>query len=249
MANGWQRARRLGIAWLAAAVVLVAAGRGAAAPPEARREMQVELPRQSELLQRALADLLPAQPGSRHLYFVGFAGYGYQAVFKREVLAARKLFDERFETRGRSVALINHPSTINDVPLATRENLEQVLRAVGRLMDARNDTLFLFLTSHGDRSLLAVEMPYMTLEQLTPAALKAMLGRSGISNRVIVVSACHAGSFIPALADPRTRRRAPTGPRSGARTSVNGPTSAMPISTGPCASRSRSSARSSRQAS
>ena len=31
-----------------------------------------------------------------------------------------------------------------------------------------------------------------------------MLDRSGIKNRVVVVSACHSGSFIPALADPTT---------------------------------------------
>jgi hypothetical protein len=29
-----------------------------------------------------------------------------------------------------------------------------------------------------------------------------MLDRSGIKNRVIVISACHSGSFIPALAGP-----------------------------------------------
>jgi hypothetical protein len=34
--------------------------------------------------------------------------------------------------------------------------------------------------------------------------LKRILDRSGIKNRVVVVSACHSGSFIPALADPRT---------------------------------------------
>jgi hypothetical protein len=31
-----------------------------------------------------------------------------------------------------------------------------------------------------------------------------MLDRSGIKNRVVVVSACHSGSFVPALADPTT---------------------------------------------
>jgi hypothetical protein len=178
--------------------------RATGAPPETRPELQAALPRQSELVQRAVARLQPSRSGSRRLYFVGFAGYGYQAVFKREALAVRKLFDERFGTSGRSVTLINHPSTIDEMPLATRDNLEQVLRAMGDLMDVENDTLFLFLTSHGDRSMLAVEMPHMRLEQLRPATLKAMLSRSGIKNRVIVVSACHSGSFIPLLADPHT---------------------------------------------
>ena len=167
-------------------------------------EFQAELPAQVEAVQRALAHLKPSQAGGRQLFFVGFAGYGHEAVFKREVIAVRKLFDERFGTNGRSVTLINHPMTVDESPLATRENLEQVLAGIGRLMDAERDTLFLFITSHGDRGVLAVEMPYMHLEHLTPSMLKAMLARSGVKNRVVVVSACHSGSFIPALADART---------------------------------------------
>jgi hypothetical protein len=183
----------VGLAWQAA----IAQTRGPI-------EFQAELPAQEEAVQRALADLKPSQAGERRLFFVGFAGYGYEAVFKREVIAVRKLFDERFSTAGRSVALINHATTVDEAPLATRENLEQVLAGVGRMMDAERDTLFLFITSHGDRGVLAVEMPFMRLDHLTPGALKAMLARSGIKNRAIVVSACHSGSFIPALADART---------------------------------------------
>src|SRR5437763_9000530 len=33
---------------------------------------------------------------------------------------------------------------------------------------------------------------------------KKMLDRSGIKKRAVVVSSCHSGSFIPALADPNT---------------------------------------------
>ena len=42
----------------------------------------------------------------------------------------------------------------------------------------------------------------MRLAHLTPAMLRGMLDRSGIRNSIIVVSACHSGSFIPALASP-----------------------------------------------
>jgi hypothetical protein len=160
------------------------------------------LAQQPELVARALAELQPSGDGKGHLYFVGFAGYGAAGVFKREVEAVRGLFNERFGTRGRSVALINHQSTVGDVPLASTQNLDRVLRHLGRIMDRNRDTLFLFLTSHGVRALLAVEMPGIPLEHLSPRLLKAMLDRSGIRNSVIVVSACHSGSFIPALASP-----------------------------------------------
>lgn len=156
------------------------------------------------LLERAFAEL----EGTRtdrpsRLFFVGFAGYGWEAVFKREALAVRALFDERFGTKGRSLVLVNHPSTVDGIALASPENLDRALQHIGGLMSP-DDTLFLFLTSHGRKNLFTVDMPGFAFDGLTPAALKAMLDRAGIKNRVVVVSACHSGSFIPTLADPTT---------------------------------------------
>jgi hypothetical protein len=157
------------------------------------------------LLERALSGLLRTGPGdAAQLFFVGFAGYGPEAVFKREVLAVRELFDARFGTRGRSLVLINHASTLDDTALASLPNLERALFHVGGLMNRDNDVLFLFLTSHGKKGQFAVEMPGFGLDDLTPLSLKAALDRSGIRNRVVVLSACHSGSFVPALADPAT---------------------------------------------
>jgi hypothetical protein len=160
--------------------------------------------RQAQVLERALIELQPTRADHAQLYFGGFAGYGSQGVFMREVVAVRKLFDDRFDTNGRSIALINGESTLDDVPLANDANLARVLQHVGSLMDTGRDTLFLFLTSHGDKGRLAVEMPGYKFRPLTPQRLAGMLDASGIKNRVIVVSACHSGSFIPALATPTT---------------------------------------------
>jgi hypothetical protein len=159
---------------------------------------------QDELLGRTLKALRPAAAAGPHLYFVGFAGYGPQAVFKREVLAVRKFFDARYGTEGRSVALVNHASTLSALPLASVGNLDRTLQHVGRLMNPSRDVLFLFLTSHGEDGLFVVEMPRFGLTSLKPQQLKDMLKRSGIKNSVIVLSACHAGSFLPTLADPTT---------------------------------------------
>jgi hypothetical protein len=167
-------------------------------------EAQATLNRQPHLLERALAELKPSEQGRTHLYFVGFAGYGAEAVFKREVLAVRQLFDERFHTKGRSLGLINHHTTADEVPLATITNLESVLRHLGRFMDLDRDMLFLFLTSHGQEGVLTVHMPGLMLRQLRPVDLKRILDRSGIRKRVVVISSCHSGSFIPMLADTNT---------------------------------------------
>jgi len=169
-----------------------------------RPELQAITERQPELLQRMLSQLRSTPASRPQLYFVGFAGYGREAVFKREVLAVRQIFDDRFGTNGRSVALINHPSTTNDIPLANASNLDVVLQHVGKLIDPNRDTLFLFLSSHGVEGHLAIDMPGLALRSLTPRHVKSMLDRAGIRRRVIVISSCHSGSFIPTLADPNT---------------------------------------------
>jgi peptidase C13-like protein len=201
--RGWHHALRImfgvcaGLLWLGVGDPVAAASRPS---PEAARTWQ----RQTELLDRTLKGLRPAVPGQPHLYFVGFAGYGPQEVFKREVLAVRKFFDARYGTEGRSIALVNHASTLAALPLASAGNLERTLQHLGKLMDPSRDVLFLFLTSHGEDGLFVVEMPRFDLKPLRPAQLKDMLKRSGIKNSVIVLSACHSGSFLPALADPTT---------------------------------------------
>jgi hypothetical protein len=172
---------------------------------EPKLDVEAVSRKQPLLLQRALAELEGARADrSPRLFFVGFAGYGWEAVFKREALAVRALFDERFGTRGRSLTLVNHPSTVDDIALASPANLERVLQHIGGVMNPDTDTLFLFLTSHGRKNLFAVDMPGFAFDALSPAALGSMLDRARIKNRVVVVSACHAGSFIPRLADPTT---------------------------------------------
>lgn len=203
MATVARAAYRAGIAWAALMMALVLVVQQL---PAAGADTVVAHANQAAIIDRALSELQPSSPSdpSGHIYFVGFAGYGPEAVFKREVVAVRKLFNERFGTRGRSVALVNHVSTVEELPLASGQNLERVLKHVGKIMDPARDTLFLFLTSHGEEALLAVVMPGVRLEHLTPAMLKGMLDRSGILQRIVVVSACHSGSFIPALANANT---------------------------------------------
>jgi hypothetical protein len=193
--------------WLFASVLLTGvfwSDAGVAAPRRVPAEVKATLERQPQLLDRVLGQVQTEAATNPQLYFVGFAGFGSQAVFKREVIAVRQLFDERFGTKGRSVALINHRSTAAEIPLANAANLERVLQHLRGVMDVERDTLFLFFTSHGDKGKLAVEFPRLGFTKITPDEIKSMLDRSGIRNRVIVVSACHSGSFIPTLADPQT---------------------------------------------
>ncbi|MGH8682639.1 MAG: C13 family peptidase [Burkholderiales bacterium] len=161
--------------------------------------------RQQRLLDDAFAALAPERPGVEDLYFVGVAPYAPQDVFARELAAVRRLFDERFGTTGRSIALVNSPATLGDTPIATATNLRAALERLGRVMNPEEDVLFLFITSHGDRRhALAFELPPLQLSQVTPTALARMLGDSGIKWKVLVVSACYSGGFVEPLQDANT---------------------------------------------
>jgi len=68
-------------------------------------------------------------------------------------------------------------------------------------MDAENDVLFLILTSHGSSAGLAVKAGRLT-QTLTPPELAEMLARTRVRHKVVVISACYSGVFIPRLANP-----------------------------------------------
>jgi hypothetical protein len=70
-------------------------------------------------------------------------------------------------------------------------------------MNGDRDILFLVLTSHGSQEGLAVNAG-RSAETLKPANLAGMLNRTGIRYKVVIISACYSGVFIPPIADADT---------------------------------------------
>jgi hypothetical protein len=160
---------------------------------------------QSRLLDKQLAGLLPGGKSGPELYFVGFAGDATQDVFMRELTAVERLMSERFGAAGRTVTLVNNPRTGTSLPFATATNLDRALEKVGRVMNRDEDVLFLFLTSHGTpEHVLAVDNGPLELDGLTPEMVRRMLKNSGVTWKVLVVSACYAGGFVEPLKDDHT---------------------------------------------
>ncbi len=146
--------------------------------------------------------LLPTRKDKTDLYFVGFGSYAYEDVFMKEISYIKELFDNRFNTKGRSVALINNYKTVDEVPIASRTNLGMVLRTFSNVMDKENDIVFIYLTSHGsDKNYLSVNLEPLRLNSIRPGDLKFYLDYVGIKNRIILVSACYSGGFIEPLKD------------------------------------------------
>lgn len=153
----------------------------------------------------AIRKLAPGRPGVVDVYFVGFGGYGSEDVFMKEVRFAQGVFDRYFDTAGRSVALINNPATLDEVPLATVSNLRQVLSHIGAIMNPEEDIVVLFITTHGSETHeLAVQLRSLRLNDIKPADLKAALDAAHIPWRVLMISACYAGGFVEPLQDERT---------------------------------------------
>jgi hypothetical protein len=160
---------------------------------------------QDGLLDARLAELQPQRPGTADLYFVGFAPYGTQDVFGKELQTVSRLMQERFDAAGRSLLLGNDPATLGNWPIASATNLRAALERVGEIMDADEDLLFLYVTTHGSEDgELSVELPPLQLSQIRPAALSRMLHDSGIKWKVLVISACFSGGYIEPLRDENT---------------------------------------------
>jgi hypothetical protein len=171
----------------------------------ARVTSEQVLVEQPQLLDEALSRIEDERPGVTDLYFVGFAPYAGEDVFRKDVLLARDVLDQRFDTKGRSVLLINNRRTLLDTPMATVSNLRATLDEIGRAINADEDVVMVYLSSHGSPSHdVVVDFGPLELEQLTPVGLHRMLVESGIKWKIVVVSACYSGGFVEPLKDEYT---------------------------------------------
>jgi len=177
----------------------------AAAAQTPKVQSEEVLSAQPRLLFEALTNLDEREPGTTNTYFVGFAGDASQDVFRNDMESAQEVVDERLNTEGKSVVLINSPRTVLEAPLATVTNLRATLATIGRLIDVDEDIAVVYLSSHGSPDhKLYVNFPPLQLQQLTPTSLARMLQESGIRYKVVIVSSCFSGGYIEPLKDPQT---------------------------------------------
>ena len=191
---------------LACLALLPLHGRADAVAP-ATAETDAVAARDRALIEARLQRLPPPVAGQPDLYALAFAGDGAEDVFRNEALYFGQLANARYGAGGRTLALVNHPDSVADtpLPLATLDNLRIALQGIGQLMDPDEDLLLLFITTHGGPDhALSVQLPGYFETELRPHELRAMLDGSGIRNRLLIVSACFSGGFIPDLATPDT---------------------------------------------
>jgi hypothetical protein len=183
---------------------------GAQRDPFAQRLGAVEaafLPRealrQHELLDAALDGLAPQRPGRLDVYVIA-AGLWGDHVFESEASRTAQALSDNFGARGRTVVLSAGGGPERTLPAANPNNLHIVLGRVGQLIDPDEDLVVVFLTSHGGPTGMALLEQNRMRGSLAPTALRAALDEAGIRQRVVIISACYSGIFVPALADDAT---------------------------------------------
>lgn len=144
----------------------------------------------------AAASPVHAAEAARKVSVVSFGLFGDQGVFRSEATGAAQIVTSRF---GGDPVNVQYNSKIGGG--ATIEGLAKALRAAADGIEAERDVLFLILTTHGSPDGLAVRAGRLT-QILTPSTLAAMLARTGVRHKVVMISACYSGVFIPRLANP-----------------------------------------------
>jgi hypothetical protein len=158
---------------------------------------------QPRLLQEQFARLTPSRQGETEIYALAIAGWADQDVFVKELDGALEAIGSVLPIKGRTVRLINRRDTVNTIPLANASNFSAAVHAIAAVMDKDNDVFVLVMTSHGEQTGFALQLPG-GIAELTPQQVAAALNGEGIKNRVVIVSACYAGIFVPPLANDNT---------------------------------------------
>ena len=150
-------------------------------------------------LAAALAGLAPQRRGVVDAYVI-VAGLDSDPVFGREAREAAKVLSRRFDAAGRTLVLAGSDGGAGGaLPMGSLHALSLGLARVAELMDSDEDVLVLYSTGHG----APYGMTYHDGDEgygvLTPARLAALLQELGLRNRLLILSACYSGAFVPVL--------------------------------------------------
>ncbi|WP_297837333.1 C13 family peptidase [Pseudomonas sp.] len=164
--------------------------------------LEIGLLAQGALLEKALA-AIPASTPAMELYSLVVGGDGKQSVFMREADYVNNMLFTRFGAYGQ-ISLVNHRDHMGDRPLATRESISRAVQTIAQ-RSGPEDLVFIYLTSHGTHDHeLVLDQPRLELADLPADELGAVLAPLKNRDKIVVISACYSGGFIPAIKDDRT---------------------------------------------
>ena len=153
-------------------------------------------------LATAADGLLAQRPGMVDAYVVVVA-LDSDPVFAREAREAAHVLASRYDAQGRTLLLAGLDGrSFDPLPRGSPETLRTAIAQIAAVMDVQEDALILYITAHGSPGGLVYRDRGTVMAALSPVWLDDALRRSRISNRVLIVSACFSGVFVPILASP-----------------------------------------------
>lgn len=162
-----------------------------------------ELLDQQRRLAHALDAVQPQRPGTVDAYVVAVA-LDSDPVFAREAREAGRVLARRYDAAGRTIVLAGADGRGGEaLPTGTPQALAAALARVAEVM-GREDVLVLYTTSHGAPWGIVYDEGDQGFGAIGPKRLRAMLDTLGIGNRVLLISACFSGAFVPELQSSTT---------------------------------------------
>lgn len=155
-------------------------------------------------LDAALAALQPQRRGAVDAYVVVVA-LDSDPVFGREAREAGRVLARRYGAAGRTIVLAGTDGRADStLPMGSPANITATLARVAELMDRNEDVLVLYTTSHGAPFGIVYNDGDQGFGAISPNRLWTTLSQLGITNRLLLISACFSGVFVPLLASDTT---------------------------------------------
>ncbi|WP_425230715.1 C13 family peptidase [Sphingomonas sp.] len=155
-------------------------------------------------LDTALAALQPQRHGVVDAYVVAVA-LDSDPVFGREAREAGRVLARRYGAAGHTIVLAGTDgSRDSTLPMGSPANITAALARVAELIDPDEDVLVLYTTSHGAPWGIVYNDGDQGFGAISPTRLWTTLSTLGIRNRLLLISACFSGVFVPLLQSDTT---------------------------------------------
>ncbi len=151
-------------------------------------------------LATALGALQPQRKGVVDAYVVAVA-LDSDPVFGREAREAAKVLSRRYDAAGRTIILAGSDGASDtSFPRGSPDNITATLARIAELADTNEDVLILYTTSHGAPLGVVYNDGDQGYGAMSPYRVWQVLSDLGLKNRLLLISACYSGVFVPLLA-------------------------------------------------
>ena len=158
-------------------------------------------------LDASLAALSPQRPGVVDSYVISIA-LDSDPVFGKEAREAGRVLSRRYNADGRTLVLAGPDGVSSDeagaIPKGSIHAFDIALASLAEVMDRSEDVLIIYTTSHGVPPGLTYHYGDSGYGILSPQHFRDSLTELGIKKRVLILSACFSGVFVPYLASSDT---------------------------------------------